>query len=493
MTPCLTELDYPWLCLHFESLPLEVYTRGLAGTDTPVVVTERNRVAWLNDIAADLGILPGNSMDTAYTLSNSVSAFERDATREHVAITQLAGWAYKYTPNVSLLAPHSLLLDIRGCLKLFGGMEGLYSSIVDGLEATGYSALVGAAPTPMAALLLARAQKTYANLPEVPLEYLDVDSHIIDALGQMGISRLSELLALPKSGLNRRFGVFFVDYLQRLTGERPDPRKFVDPSPHFFSEITFPGDVDDMHALVFPMRRLLGELCSYLFGRQLATSHLTWQFCHRSHPPRLMNVYLASPECDQDLFFSLTQLQLDKVTDVSEMDSVSLSVAAFEDAKVSPVDLFEGTRFRQRDGKERQTGAEAQNKLLLNMFRARLGPQACFGLSEANDHRPEKAWKLVRPDVRDYWEPDTEPSGLLRPSLLLPKPKPLETYGGIPWLRGRLTLLQGPERIDFGWWDSHLNTRDDVARDYYVAKHESGTRFWVFQYHDRWYLHGLFA
>jgi protein ImuB len=51
-------------------------------------------------------------------------------------------------------------------------------------------------------------------------------------------------------------------------------------------------------------------------------------------------------------------------------------------------------------------------------------------------------------------------------------------------------ILQGPERIESGWWDGK-----GVARDYYVARRHHGARLWVFQerHSKRWYLHGVFA
>ena len=53
-----------------------------------------------------------------------------------------------------------------------------------------------------------------------------------------------------------------------------------------------------------------------------------------------------------------------------------------------------------------------------------------------------------------------------------------------------LTLEQGPERIESGWWDGR-----DVTRDYYVARQTRGARWWVFQERrtKSWYLHGVFV
>jgi protein ImuB len=56
-----------------------------------------------------------------------------------------------------------------------------------------------------------------------------------------------------------------------------------------------------------------------------------------------------------------------------------------------------------------------------------------------------------------------------------------------------LHLLSGPERIESGWWSGQ-----GVARDYYVARADSGARVWIFCERDaegrrHWCLHGVFA
>ncbi len=82
-----------------------------------------------------------------------------------------------------------------------------------------------------------------------------------------------------------------------------------------------------------------------------------------------------------------------------------------------------------------------------------------------------------------------------RPLWILPDPEPLVAVRGIPSHRGPLTLLDGPERLETGWWDE-----DGIARDYYLATNPRGIYLWVFrnrQYSVReeaaWYLHGIFG
>ncbi|NIA28147.1 MAG: hypothetical protein GWP02_08830 [Desulfobulbaceae bacterium] len=81
--------------------------------------------------------------------------------------------------------------------------------------------------------------------------------------------------------------------------------------------------------------------------------------------------------------------------------------------------------------------------------------------------------------------------GLQRPLWMLPEPALLAAEQGCPLHQGRLTLLEGPERLETGWWDE-----DGIARDYFTAVNPHGIRLWVFRNRSRelsWYLHGFFG
>ena len=78
-----------------------------------------------------------------------------------------------------------------------------------------------------------------------------------------------------------------------------------------------------------------------------------------------------------------------------------------------------------------------------------------------------------------------------RPLWMLPEPAPLPAAEGYPLHHGPLRLIDGPERLETGWWDE-----DGIARDYYTAVNPQGMRLWVFRNRSRsadWYLHGFFG
>lgn len=492
-----------WLCLHFPQLPLEVFNRGIDDADKPIVVVESHRVCRVNAAAADLGIQIGNNMGTAYSLGEKLASFERDGQKEHRHLSQLAQWAYQFTPNVSVKAPDCLLLDIAGCLKLFQGVAALKQLVIEGLEQLGYQPTIGINTTPLSALVSAKSGipdntgDATTSLLGLPVTALTIDDKTIAALQQMGISHIGKLLQLPRSGINRRFGIYFTDYLDKLAGKIPDPQKFISPAPRFFSEVTFLADVTDTQVLLFPIKRLLGELCDFLITRQLRIRQLNWTLSHRSHPPCSFNIYLANSESDRHVFLALTQLKLDQLDDINEIDSISLTVNRFETADALSGDLFQGTRFQQQDGRHRDSADTANAHRLLNMLHARLGPDTCFGLSLANDHRPEKAWRLTRIGQKQHASPAGEADENPRPAFLLARPRLLNTIEQAPCLGGKLTLLKGPERIDFGWWDES-NLEKPLGRDYYIARRTDGSLYWIFHCTtddagNRWYLHGIFS
>ena len=207
----------------------------------------------------------------------------------------------------------------------------------------------------------------------------------------------------------------------------------------------------------------------------------------------------------------LTQLKLEQVKNVKEVDTLTLGVNDFFPANTASGDLFPVSSYAipAQDQYTNSTHAKVNNKVresrpqrtdnanaLLNLLCTRLGPNACFSLALKDDHRPEKAWQRVSQQQTNNLAtqaiqlPDSH-----RPIFLLTPPRVMQTDDHSPYLNGKLTLLAGPERIDFGWWD-RPTLNETITRDYYVAAHaHSGALYWVFHYvhYDKWYLHGIFS
>jgi protein ImuB len=128
------------------------------------------------------------------------------------------------------------------------------------------------------------------------------------------------------------------------------------------------------------------------------------------------------------------------------------------------------------------TGASGRDTApqLVERLRARLGEEAVYGFCLIPEHRPEAAWRRVH---------ELRAAGASQPIVLEGMPRPVWLLAEpLPWSKPQ--ILQGPERIESGWWDGK-----GVARDYYVANPPHGAKLWVFQELKSkcWYLHGVFA
>ena len=476
-----------WICLHFQKLPIEIFTREKIAK--PVVVTVKQRIVNINHSASVLGICIGNNLETAHMLADNLVCFERNEVKELAALKHLAQWAYQFTPKVSVKAPNSIQLEVRSSLKLFFGIKNIESKLRTGLKKMGFSAQVGIHKTPLAALAMAKGGKS--TLKNIPVDKLDIEPQVIGELRKIGVSSLKDILDLPKSGITRRYGSSIVDYLERLLGEKPDPQIFISEEPNFSSEINFLSEITNIKSLLFPIRRLLYELYEFLISRQLAVNNFTFKLMHYKNPTRSFNIHITEPTSDISTFLLLSELHLEKISGVREIDSLKLTAHNFFPIPSLPRDLFHGTQFQQKDGQMTNSVEQEDRNRLFNMMNTRLGSHTYFQLFQEDDHRPEKAWSAIPKDKISGLQHDFTTINN-RPMFLLNKPKKLKLRGNQPCLNGKLILLDGPERIDYGWWDYNIN------RDYYVARDEyTNSIYWIFHDQDhkdlKWFLHGIFS
>src|SRR3954471_10208645 len=173
-------------------------------------------------------------------------------------LEHLAAWACQFTPRVSLEPPQALLAEVQGSLRYFGGFEGLLAELRAGLAQTGFEASLAAAATPRAALWRARGGGG-------PLEDLTVEN---DFLKSIGVSKIRQLLQLPRDGLAKRCGQALMDDLDRALGALPEPRQFFLPPARFDASLELPGPVSHAEGVLFAAKRLLLQLQGLLAARQ---------------------------------------------------------------------------------------------------------------------------------------------------------------------------------------------------------------------------------
>jgi protein ImuB len=472
-----------WLCIRASQLPLEIFARS-GNKGQPLAVSDEGRrasVLLCNEAAQGYGICPGMPVAAARALARDLIIQPRDHKAEQAALHSLAAWSYQFSSQVSLYPPCALLLEVQGSLALFGGRVALLKKLRTGLAGLGYKVQLAGAPTPLAALSLARCQREQmveerhqlaAALAPLPISVLDWEQTLLERMDGMGVRRLADVLRLPRDGLARRLGQQSLLYLDRMLGRHPHPQTLYQPPTQFKHRLQLPSEVEHAQLLLFALQRLVLELCGWLQGLGAGVQTFDIDLLHRQgrHTSLCIGIHQESRDAEQ--FTILLRERLARLELPEAVIAVELRAEQTVSLEAQSPDLF---------GKaDVQGGAD-----LLDRLRARLGDQAVKGLSAVAEHRPEYAWSYSEPG-----DSQKDSNGQQRPLWLLPVPRQLKTRRGRPQLQGELKLQAGCERIESGWWDAQ-----DVARDYFVAINPSGSCYWIYRElsgERRWYLQGVF-
>lgn len=465
----------------------------------------RGRVLIGDTEAVAAGIRPGQKLSTALGLLPGLSVFERNEARERQALENLACWAGRFTPTVSLAPPNELMLEIGGCLRLFGGIEPIVAAVTAGCVEQGYAPGWAVAATPLGARWLARSGAgaildksagLQAALSALPCHIPCWPAEALARLDSFGLRRLGDLRAMPGAGLRRRIGNRPVDDLARAWGDLPDPQQaFVFPE-RFACELELPSRVEHAEALLFSGQRLFSALAGWLHVRQRLVRRCTLRLKHDDGAPSELTLNFAEPAADEGRFLRLLRERLGRLQLASPVEAVCLQADEVVDKPGGSVHLFD----RAADGE----GTLA----CLERLRARLGEGAVLALAAVADHRPECASceqdAVAGAEVRSGSAAPVVPAEMTasqgqrdtqsRPLWLLPTPLALAERAGSPHWHGPLKLLSKPERLESGWWDEgEQGTAGDLRRDYFVACNPQGQWAWIFLDAEGWFLHGLFA
>lgn len=436
-------------------------------------------------------MLPGQRLSTALGLQPGLSVFERDAGREERALTALACWAGCFTPTLSRQAPDVLLLEIGGCLRLFGGEQAIVDAVLAGCAEQAYSVRWAVAPTPLGARWLAQAGAAamltsladlQAALAVLPCHVAGWPPEVQARLDSFGMRCLGDLEKLPAAGLRRRLGNGPVDDLLRARGECPDPQLgFVFPE-RFAETLELPSRVEHAEGLAFAGQRLFSALAGWLHARQKLARACTLQLTHDDGMLSELPLRLSEPCADEGRFMRLLREHLSRLQLAAPVEVLGLKVDEVVEWHGDSASLFE------------TAPAGEGTAACLERLRARLGEAAVQVIAAQADHRPECATRLADPLAAPASAGTLAAVAAARPLWLLPVPEALAEQAGGPRWHGPLQLLTRAERLESGWWDEgEAEAAGDLRRDYFVARNPRGQWAWIFRDANGWYLHGLFA
>ncbi|PTT84882.1 DNA repair nucleotidyltransferase, partial [Pseudomonas sp. HMWF005] len=269
-----------WVCILFPQLALDAVLRQRPEPDEPLVLlsgpAQRRVLQAVNPAARKLGLRPGQSMTAAQALSKGFATADYDVAEVEHWQQFLAAWAYRFSAQVSVHYPRTVVFEIESSLGLFGTWTQFEARLRKELSDLGFRHRIVAAPNPVAARVLANAydglvvpdgEALQHHLGQLPIDRVGLEPGVATALSRMGLRTLSQVQSLPRQALARRFEASMLKHLDTLFGARPLALAFYLPPDRFDVRIELNFDVQSHQALLFPLRRLTGDLSAFLCGR----------------------------------------------------------------------------------------------------------------------------------------------------------------------------------------------------------------------------------
>jgi protein ImuB len=488
-------------------------TRARGGGSAPVVARccERARAAGVT-LGAAVALARG------LLLHDALHVEPHDPEGDAAALAALAHAAQRFSPRVAVDAPHevgrraraagrahgaaardALLLEIGGSLRLFHGERALATAALEWLAGFGLQARAGVASTIGAAHALAHfaapravarraaardgAAKHMARaapgaereaIAPLPLEALRLCDDTVEALHELGLATIGDVLALPRHEVPARLGDELLLRLDQALGRAPEGLARVAPPLVFESSRTFAGALESRVALARVVRELVDELSAALAHEEHVCARLElrlWPCDAASDAPPLALVRHASrARRDARLLWTLFEHELERAPIGFGVERVQLIAGNATPAHESEHALFAGLADTGDGLGRREHDAAHASELaaLVDVLKGRLGRSAASAADLCADVRSECSVTARALDAppragRSFAAVLARP----RPTHLFDAPQPIEvlavdgrpqqfTADGHPF---EVVHADGPERLALPWWPSAPQSR----------------------------------
>jgi protein ImuB len=518
-----------------------------------IVINNNNSLVLssLSYFAEKEGLHVGQFLTDAQILCPNLITKEEDIFAENFFLKTLQRWAGKFSPLVTIESQTALILDITGCVNLFGGERNLLNKIEQDCINMKLTVKMGLADTIGAAWALARYEastnpmhrtgdsidqearatrsrsykrnlENYLDLKPVtgalspnirialpgqtktilsflPVSALRLSKKENSELSCLGIHTIKDLEILPRGSIERRFGFNILRRLDQAIGRQSEPISPSVPNTHFGVRIAFPDPIGLEEDIMIAIKRLLSSLEEKLIQNGSGIRRLTLQLYPCDRNIKSIEIGFAQATSNMKSIISLLKLKLEKIDLVFEIDCIRIYANEIEFLHLKQKNIY----FNKEKTVDKNITIDVAFLDLISRIGARVGLKNITRFGPAESNIPEKSANIF---AVAWSKPIIEwPNNFLERPLHLFKPehiilscleRPPKTFR---WRSRDFIILysRGPERIAPEWWLDDQNWRTGV-RDYWKIITVTGEALWLYQAHGAlspggWFCHGNFG
>jgi protein ImuB len=462
----------------------------VAGEGPRAAITSADHLAAGLGIAVGMGYGEGLSI-VPHLHAGVVSPAEVDA-----VIAAVTGVLQKYSPEVepSAAEPGVFWMNASGLDRLFPSRRQWAEAVRDALAgmnlrasvAVGFSKFGTYATAAMGGgvRVFGNAAEEHHTALRAPLSNLGVSDEVQALLSKLDITRVDELLGLPRDGVLARLGAEVHHLYQFAAGELWTPLRYRPDRDPPCVTLSLDAAEENLERLLFLIKGKMPAVLSGLAGRGEALTALDVQLKPEGHRSQYeMHIRPAAPTMDEVHLLELLRLKLESRPLPGPAEEIVLR------AHGVPWGADSVCLFPEHPRRDLAAGGRALARL-----GAALGDGAVVRARLKDGHLPEGRFVWEPVDRVIVPQPRTAGSqALVRRMWARPLPLPFGVrpdHDGLTAGLGtppRLAApISGPYVISGGWW------RKDVHREYYFVNAPGRAVLWV--YYDRirrrWFLHG---
>lgn len=466
----------------------------IANTNRPFILThhEKNtdRIYCLNQAAEAQGLHRGMGFSDARAFCPDLQSHPANTMADARFLQMLARWSKRYCPWVGLDGTDGLMMNIAGSAHLFGGEAAMLGDMRHRLARAGLTGRIAAANTRGAAWALTHfASNPQADITTLPVAALRLDAKTDTALQRLGLRKISDLMALPRASIARRFGPDVMLRLDQAMGVQDEALSPLSDAPHYAVRMTLPEPIGLSSDVMAGAERLLKRLCDTLKDQDMGARKLQLSLRRVDMGTQQVELRLAAPLHDPVRILPLFERGVSEVDAGFGIDQLRIEATQVEHLPKAQITHATATRIDGLDD-------------LITRIGNRIGLDNIQRFLPADSHIPERSF-LIAPAAYSVasgsWVSDrSRPLRLFAPEPLLGSGQPM---GSRPpehfrWRRMSLTTgrATGPERIAPEWWLPDESWRSGL-RDYWRIETRQGRRLWAFYtpQDPNWFVQGEFA